>query len=84
MVTWRTEEGGRGKRPLTGIKRMKQRLPYRQWELQPSSPTRHTRRMTGSLVRPSRRLLRVGKVLIAVGFLPHHIPRITLVPHFEI
>lgn len=56
MVTWRTEEGGRGKRPLTGIKRMKQRLPYRQWELQPSSPTRHTRRMTGSLVCPSRRL----------------------------
>lgn len=55
MVTWRAESG-RGKRSLTGIKRTKQRLPYRQWELQASSPTRHTRRVTSSLVCPGRRL----------------------------
>ena len=48
VTQWGQLKVGRDGGPLLESEGLSKDLPYRQWELQPSSPTRHTRRVTAA------------------------------------
>lgn len=54
VTQWGQVKVGRDGGPLLESEGLSKDLPYRQWELQPLSPTRHTRRVTTAFYIPAR------------------------------